>query len=165
MAEVVPSYSPSMDIQISSNFERFLYDLLGQDTARLKDCMAKFKQDGAFKVDGDVFDNAKRQFVASRCSDEDTVAVIRSVYEECGEIIDPHTAVGIHGLRQTGLIHNGPCVSLACAHPAKFPDVVEQAIGIRPSLPDQLSDLMDRPEKYKTMAKDFEALKAHLSSV
>ncbi|MDD3020319.1 MAG: threonine synthase [Alphaproteobacteria bacterium] len=167
LSDVAPSHSPSMDIQISSNFERFLYDCLGRDSDRLNKLMTSFKQTGQYSLDGDSLEGSRRNFIAQRCLDEDTIATIAKVYQESGIIIDPHTAVGVHALFKSGIpeSHDGPAVALACAHPAKFPDVVEQAIGIRPALPTHLADLMDRPEKYTVMGNDFDKLKTHLLSV
>ncbi|HNQ91905.1 MAG TPA: threonine synthase [Alphaproteobacteria bacterium] len=169
LGQVTPSHSPSMDIQISSNFERFLFDVLGRDTNSLNACMSDFKTKGSYALDGGALETARKNFIARRCSDEDTVATIARVYQETGMIIDPHTAVGVHALHTSGLEHSlefgGPCVALACAHPAKFPDVVEKATGIRPALPDHLADLMDRPEKYDVIPNDFAKLKEHLESV
>ncbi|HOO51047.1 MAG TPA: threonine synthase [Alphaproteobacteria bacterium] len=162
MKQVEPSHSPSMDIQISSNFERFLYECLGRDSELLCRLMQDFKANRGYQVDSSVHDNIQNQFIARRCSDDDTLATIRRVYSESGIIIDPHTAVGVHALHASGVEHQGPCVSLACAHPAKFPDVVEKAIGIRPDLPDHLQDLEDRKEKYSVMANDFSKLRDHL---
>ncbi len=162
LSGVEPSFSPSMDIQISSNFERFLYDCLGRDTPRLLKKMGDMKNSGAYEVGSDALESSRRHFIARRCSDEQTLETIRRVYSECGVIIDPHTAVGVHALHTSGVEHQGPCVALACAHPAKFPDVVEKAIGVRPGLPPQLADLMDRPEKYTVMENDFVKLRDHL---
>lgn len=163
--QVVPSYSPSMDIQISSNFERFLFDLTGGDSDELNRMMSDFRSRKAFSVTPDQLREAQTHFIARRCSDEDTLATIRRTYENSGVIIDPHTAVGLHALQTSDLDFDGPRVALACAHPAKFPDVVEKAIGVRPPLPAHLSDLMERLERYKTMANDFDLLKQHLLSV
>ncbi|HRK97674.1 MAG TPA: threonine synthase [Alphaproteobacteria bacterium] len=163
--DIVPSHSPSMDIQISSNFERFLYDCLGRDSDRLNQLMASFRKTGHYTLEEDALDGARKNFIARRCSDDDTVATIKKVYDESGIIIDPHTAVGVHALHTSGLEHQGPCVAMACAHPAKFPDVVHRAIGVRPPLPDHLADLLTRPEKFSVIANDFDTLKTHLLSV
>ncbi|MBE2190781.1 MAG: threonine synthase [Alphaproteobacteria bacterium] len=163
--DIVPSHSPSMDIQISSNFERFLYDCLGRDSDRLNRLMASFQKTGHYTLEEDALDGARKNFIARRCSDDDTVATIKKVYDESGIIIDPHTAVGVHALHTSGLEHQGPCVAMACAHPAKFPDVVHRAIGVRPPLPDHLADLLTRPEKFSVIANDFDTLKTHLLSV
>lgn len=161
---VVPSFSPSMDIQISSNFERFLFDLTGENSSELNRMMTEFRTNRSFSVSPPQLDDARRQFIARRCSDDDTLATIRRTFEDCGEIIDPHTAVGLHALQNSALNFDGPRVALACAHPAKFPDVVERAIGVRPQLPAHLGDLMERLERYTTIPNSYDALKQHLLS-
>ncbi|MEM8784619.1 MAG: threonine synthase, partial [Pseudomonadota bacterium] len=103
-----------------------------------------------------------RAFKAARVDEDTTLATMRSVYEETGEIIDPHTAVGVAAGRACRLEGLTPLVHLATAHPAKFPDAVERAIGLRPPLPPHLSDLYDRPERFGTLAADVEAVKSHI---
>ena len=136
--------SPSMDIQISSNFERYLFDLLGRDSMRLSEVMRGFKEDGEFVVSEAELKKARTQFKSSRADDEATLDLIKEVYETCDYILDPHTAVGMEGVNK--LETNEPVVLLATAHPAKFPDAVERAIGSRPALPDHLSDLFGHEE-------------------
>lgn len=159
MGDVTPSYSPSMDIQISSNFERYLYSLMGNDSGQLGRAMTDFKSHGSYTLPKDLLLKARADFTARRCSDDDTIATIRNLYQSTGIIIDPHTAVGLHALNTCGLSYDGPRVVTACADPAKFPDVVKAATGITPQLPPHLADLMDRPEKYQVMANDFATLK------
>ncbi|MFA7277337.1 MAG: threonine synthase [Pseudobdellovibrionaceae bacterium] len=163
--QVIPSHSPSMDIQISSNFERYLFELFGRDSAKLSSKMSAFKTAGTFSVEPSELEAARRTFTARRCSDEDTLATIARVYKETGYILDPHTAVGVHALDNARLTTDAPRVALACAHPAKFPDVVERAIGVRPALPEHLSDLLTRQERYTIMPNDFAALRSHLMGV
>lgn len=165
LADVTPSHSPSMDIQISSNFERALFEVTGRDADKINHWMTSFKQTGEFKVSADELEKIRCEFMAYRCSDEQTVDTITRVYRDHHEIIDPHTAVGLSALEQSGLIHRLPCVTLACAHPAKFPNVVRDATGVTPALPPHLADLMDRPEKYQVMENDFKILRAHLMGV
>lgn len=162
---VTPSHSPSMDIQISSNFERVLFELTGRDSDKINAWMREFKERGEFKVSASELEVIRSEFMAYRCSDEQTVETIARTYREHNEIIDPHTAVGLYALEQSGLIHQTTCVSMACAHPAKFPTVVKEATGITPDLPPHLADLMTRPEKYDVMENDFAKLRAHLMSV
>lgn len=159
LESVIPSHSPSMDIQISSNFERALFDITGRNADKIKNRMNDFKTTGKFSVTPDELSKIRAEFLAFRCSDDDTVKTISDIHLKYGEIIDPHTAVGVHTLEQSGLIQNHVCVALACAHPAKFPDVVKHATGITPPLPTHLSDLMHRPEKYQVMENDFDTLK------
>lgn len=164
--EVTPSFSPSMDIQISSNFERYLFECLDRDAAQLRSLMMQFRSSGSFRLPDHLWQKSRREFYAVRCSDEDTIATIRNLYESTGVIIDPHTAVGLHALTHSPISNpdhrdyfTDPKVAMACAHPAKFPDVVERAIGLRPALPDFLSDLLERREKYTVLPNDYEALK------
>lgn len=162
---VTPSHSPSMDIQISSNFERVLFELTGRDSDKLNAWMREFKEKGEFKVSSAELEKIRSEFAAYRCSDEQTVETIARIYRDHNEIIDPHTAVGLSALEQSGLIHQKTCVALACAHPAKFPSVVKQATGVTPALPSHLADLMERPEKFTVMDNDFAKLRAHLMAV
>lgn len=165
LEHVIPSHSPSMDIQISSNFERVLFELTGRDADKIKFWMSEFKEKGSFNISATELEKLRSEFTAHRCSDEQTVETIARIYRDHSEIIDPHTAVGLHALKQSGLLHHRTCVTLACAHPAKFPDVVKQATGITPALPAHLSNLMEKPEKYQVMDNDFSKLRAHLMGV
>lgn len=162
---VTPSYSPSMDIQISSNFERVLFDITGRDADKISAWMDRFKNTGQFSVSSTELEKLRTEFTAGRCNDEQTVETIARFYRDHQVVIDPHTAVGVHVLEQTGLLHRFPSVALACAHPAKFPDVVRKAVGLTPTLPSHLSDLMDRTEKYEVMDNDFAKLRSHLMHI
>ncbi len=138
--------SPSMDIQISSNFERYLFDLMDRDADRLSHLMTVFKEDGDIAVSAEHLARARKEFDAVRTDDEQTLEQIKQVYDETGYVLDPHTAVGMAGA--TNLANDGnPVILLATAHPSKFPDAVEKAMGTRPDLPDHLADLFDREEK------------------
>jgi threonine synthase len=162
---VTPSHSPSMDIQISSNFERALFEITGRDSDKINHWMKEFKENGQFKVSPTELEKIRAEFMAFRCSDEQTVETIARVYKDYHQIIDPHTAVGISALEQSGLMDKNISVALACAHPAKFPDVVKRAIGITPTLPPHMADLMQRPEKYQIMGNDFSVLRKNLMNV
>ncbi len=150
--EVHPTMSPSMDIQISSNFERYLFYALGRDSEKLRKLMAKFKETGAFKAD------AKGDFRAFRTDEAQTLATIKKAYEESSYILDPHSAVGMAAALEIEKTDDGPVVTLATAHPAKFPDAVERAIGERPKLPAHLSDLMEREEFSTDLPNDLKAV-------
>ena len=156
MSNVEPSFSPSMDIQISSNFERYLFDLLGRDSMKLTEYMNEFKKNGKFKLGDNLMAQARKDFRAHRCNDEETLAMIKACYDETAEVIDPHTAVGL----SAALAYKGdpsvPVVNLACAHAAKFPDAVEKATGRRPELPERLDDLMERPEVLTPLPNDLQ---------
>ncbi len=157
--------SPSMDIQISSNFERYLFDLLDRDAPRLKTLMETFKADGDIAVSDDHLATARAMFAAARADDALTLDLIKEVYEKTGYILDPHTAVGMAGAKSLAEDdQDGAIVLLATAHPAKFPDAVEQAIGIRPALPDHLSDLFDREEVMSEQPNDIARVQDYVKS-
>lgn len=157
-SEVQPSISPSMDIQISSNFERYLYFLLEGNSEKLTQIMTAFKETGQFEISDDLMNRARQEFCASRADDERTLEVIKSVHDQVGYILDPHTAVGYSGALEIAKDEQGTVVSLACAHPAKFPDAVKKATGIHPDLPDHLSDLFDKPEILTEQPNDLAVL-------
>ncbi len=144
--EVFPTHSPSMDIQVSSNLERLLFDAHERSGAAVASLQQRFRGEGRVEVDGSVIDRIRSEFVGWRVDDNETVEVIRSVHESTGVVLDPHTAVGIGAVRGLRDELTGPVVTLGTAHPAKFPDVVETAVGSRPALPEHLADLFERPE-------------------
>jgi threonine synthase len=152
--EVEPTLSPSMDIQVSSNHERLLFELLGRSGRATAELFERFRRQGSVEAP------RSPEFLAGRASDGETLAEIGRTYREHGYLADPHTAVGLHVARSAGLGHDRPVVCLATAHPAKFPDAVEQATGLRPALPDRLADLFDREERYEVLPADAEAVKA-----
>ena len=160
---VVPTLSPSMDIQVSSNHERLLFELLGRDGAATADLLGRFRGLGAVEAPHDP------AFVAASLDDRATLDVIADLYRRTGYLADPHTAVGIGAARACRGGGGGgsgdperPVVCMATAHPAKFPDAVEQATGIRPALPDHLADLFDRPERYEVLPADVDVVRAHV---
>ena len=155
MEGVMPSLSPSMDIQISSNFERYLCELLGRNHKALGGYMGEFKASQAFKLDAEKMAKANSEFVAKRCSDLETMDMIKTCYGETGILIDPHTAVAMHGamdiMAQDPTV---PMVVLACAHPAKFPQAIKQAIGKEPPEDPRLAAIMSKAEHYTPIAND-----------
>jgi threonine synthase len=152
---VVPTYSPSMDIQVSSNHERLLFELSGRNGPRTADLLTRFRGIGAVEAPhNDRFD-------AASLDDDATLAVIRQVHDTTGVLVDPHTAVGI-GAARTCWNGDSPMVALATAHPAKFPDAVERATGIRPPLPARLADLFDREERFDVLPNDVGAVRDHV---
>jgi threonine synthase len=153
---VVPTYSPSMDIQVSSNHERLLFELLGRDGASTAELMLRFRELGSVEAPRDP------TFAAARFDDDETLQVIADVWQSDGYLIDPHTAVGIGAARRLRRPEDGTVVCLSTAHPAKFPDAVEKATGIRPELPERLADLFDRPERYDVLGNDLGVVKAHI---
>ncbi|MBU6235360.1 MAG: threonine synthase [Alphaproteobacteria bacterium] len=158
-SEVEPSLSPSMDIQVSSNFERVLFDALGRDPEALKTCMADFTKQGSYNVPQKAFDVLLDIFTGIRCDDDDTLAAIACTQRDYGYTIDPHTAVAFHAYHEFKDSLEGPVVALACAHPAKFPDAVQKATGKRPPLPEALADLYERPEHFTVIPNSAEAVK------
>ncbi|WP_054303735.1 threonine synthase [Gemmobacter sp. LW-1] len=152
---VKPSISPSMDIQVSSNFERALFDAYGRDGAAVAQLMDEMKS-GGFRISQGALESLRATFASGRCSEEETLATIRAERAATGELLCPHSAVGV----KVAADHLGtvPMVTLATAHPAKFPDAVEQATGIRPALPPRMADLFDRPERVTRVPNDLAAL-------
>src|SRR5262249_32786225 len=142
-----PTLAPSMDIQVSSNFERLLFDFYGQDGAAIRTLMEEFSATGKLAVSQEVWKQACALFASCATDDAGIREEIRSVHQASGYLIDPHTATGIRAARQC--TENGDkVVILATAHPAKFPDAVEEACGIRPQLPVHLADLLAREENF-----------------
>lgn len=155
---VVPTLSPSMDIQVSSNHERLLFELLGRDGGATAEMMGRFRSLGAVEAPHDP------AFVAASLDDRATLEVIADLHHRTGYLADPHTAVGIGAARalREGTDPEVPVVCMATAHPAKFPDAVEQATGVRPGLPGHLADLFDRPERYDVLPADVDAVRSHV---
>jgi threonine synthase len=152
---VHPTLSPSMDIQVSSNFERLLFEMNQRDGAVTSAQMARFRERGSLAVEPDQWAEwIAPVFRASRASDHDTLETMRRVYESTGVLLDPHTAVGVKAAREWR-DDAVPMVTTATAHPAKFPDAVERATGVRPTLPEHLADLMERPEKTTRLGNDL----------
>ncbi len=162
---VTPTLSPSMDIQVSSNFERLLFEINDRNGRQTASQMAEFRSSGTLAVSKSQYDQwIAPAFRAGRCDDERTVAVMADVYRETGMLIDPHTAVGVAASR-TCSTPGVPTVTLATAHPAKFPDAVLRATGRHPALPDHLADLLERPENSTTLPADLVTLQGFVRSV
>jgi len=158
MRAVEPSLSPSMDIQVSSNFERFLFDLLGRDGKAVADAMDEFRRTGRMPVPDAAWRRARELFSAARFDDSETLNWIRRIRDETGKIVDPHTAIGIAAGRAARRDPAVPLVALATAHPAKFPEAVRQAVGVEPTLPPALADLRRRKEHCVTLPNRAAAL-------
>ncbi|MBF0129038.1 MAG: threonine synthase [Alphaproteobacteria bacterium] len=159
---VVPTLSPSMDIQISSNFERLLFDIHGADGAEVARLMSDFRRDGTFSIAPGLLQETRELFRGFSSDDEETKRMIAQVYAETGEILDPHSAVGVAAARAGWAEPDVPMVILATAHPAKFPAAVEEATGIRPGLPASLAGLFQRRERCDVLPNDLAAVKAHV---
>ena len=161
---VHPTLSPSMDIQVSSNFERLLFEMNGRDGGMTASQLQRFRDRGVLSVEQDQYEQwIAPTFRASRANDHDTLATIRSVYEEFGMLIDPHTAVGVKAAREQAE-EGVPMLTLATAHPAKFPDAVERATGVRPELPEHLADLFSKPERTNDLPNDLAAVEAFVAN-
>ena len=158
--DVVPTLSPSMDIQVSSNFERLLFEMNDRDGAFTARQLAEFRRTGRLDVDAESYGRWVRPtFRGHRCSDDETIATIRRVWEDHGILIDPHTAIGVAAAEACRDADDEQIVTLATAHPAKFPDAVRRATGRTPELPAHLADLLSRPERTFTVANDLDAVR------
>ncbi len=158
--EVFATFSPSMDIQISSNFERFLFDLVGRDGNEIQRLMDELSETGGFDLTTAQLAKARSIMSAHRLSDEETEVIIASYYNSNGILLDPHTAVGVGAAEVCLAGIDAPHVTLATAHPAKFADAVRSATGTEAPLPDHLSNLMVAREEFITLPNDINALKA-----
>jgi threonine synthase len=164
VAGVSPTISPSMDIQISSNFERLLFDVFNRDGARVREVMAEFRKTGSFSVAATEHQRLRRLFDAHRFDDAQTEAEIAARLRDSGELLDPHSAIATAAARAEVRPEVAAVVALATAHPAKFPDAVEKASGVRPELPARLVDLYDREERCTELPNDLAALQDFIRS-
>jgi threonine synthase len=160
MHDVVATTSPSMDIQVSSNFERLLFELDERNGHLVAEQLTRFRADGAFEVTERQLSELLALFGGARVDDEEAAAAIRDVHERTGELIDPHTAVGVGAARRMRRDDGIPMVIAATAHPAKFPDAVEAATGIRPALPARLAHLLGGEERMTEVANDVADVEA-----
>ena len=164
-ASVVATLSPSMDIQVSSNFERLLFEMNSRDGRATARQMVDFRTRGTLTATPDQFGTWIRPiFRGHRCSDDATLEMISRTHRELGILVDPHTAVGLVATSACA-DPDEPVVTLATAHPAKFADAVERATGIRPSLPEHLADLLSRPERSTALPNDLAAVKRFVAGV
>ncbi|MDE1897018.1 MAG: threonine synthase, partial [Rhodospirillales bacterium] len=154
---VMPSLSPSMDIQISSNFERLLFEFLCRNAAKTAGILEDFRTGGRMQVPDDVWRSIREQFQGYRLSDEDTLKEIARFWKESEYLADPHSVIGLAAGRDCGPV-GMPVIAAATAHPAKFPDAIEKAVGSRPPLPPHLSDLYDRKETFTRAPADLAAI-------
>ena len=162
--EVVPTLSPSMDIQISSNLERLLVELLDGDGPATAEIVARFRDSGRASLTPAQHERLVAEFTGARLDDDETLEVIRAVHAGHGMLVDPHTAVGI-GVARRVRRPDETVVTLATAHPAKFPDAVETATGIRPPLPAKLAGLLDRPEHFAVLPNDLALVQEFVDGV
>ncbi len=162
MRGVKATTSPSMDIQISSNFERLLFEAQGRDAGEVCRQMDSLKQSGAFSIGGTALAAIRAEFSAGRAVEADTARTIQEVLTQSGYLLDPHTATAVKVAREQGG-NPTPMVVLATAHPAKFPDAVKAASGVTPALPAWLSDLMERKEHFTVLPSEIKMVEDHIS--
>jgi threonine synthase len=155
---VTPSISPSMDIQVSSNFERALFDAYGRDGKVVAEQMADLKDKGGFAISQGAYEWLKGHFDSGRASEEETSTTITAQRDVTGEILCPHSAVGVKVAEAH--LSEVPMITLATAHPAKFPAAVEAATGVHPALPPRMADLFDREERVTRVANDLASLQS-----
>jgi threonine synthase len=160
---VQSSLSPSMDIQISSNFERLLFDLCDRDGGAVRRLMEEQRATRNFSVSPLQLGKARQIFTAAKTDDETTLQTIKAIYTETGYILDPHSAVGVNAARQLTRELPQPVINLACAHPAKFPETIQRAIGITPKLPESILELMAKPERSALLPANVEAVMKFMS--
>lgn len=163
MRGVEQTSSPSMDIQISSNFERLLFESYGRDAAAVRGLMRSLGQSGEFTIADAPLKAIREQFSASRSTVAETAATIDTVLKQDGYLLDPHSAIGVKVAREYADT-TSPMVVLATAHPAKFPDAVKDACGVSPALPAWLSDLMERKEHFTRLQNDLKIVQEHIRS-
>ena len=154
-----PTLSPSMDIQVASNFERALFEASGRDATWVRDSMQGFAQTRSLVIPPAMLRALRERYLAARADDDETIATIARVYKESGLVIDPHTAVGVAAAEKLRAELNGPVVALATAHPAKFSAAVRQAIGRSVELPPHLGDLLSRKERYTVLGNSIPAVR------
>jgi threonine synthase len=162
--EVVATSSPSMDIQVSSNFERLLFEAYGRDAQAVRALMGSLSQSRRFTLSNDALAAIRALFSADRADEDETAATIRTTLRETSRLVDPHTAVGLAVAEKEARDPAVPMIVLGTAHPAKFPEAVEAACGVRPSLPDWLADLSERRERVTTMAIDQDAIERFIQA-
>ncbi len=160
---VTPTTAPSMDIQISSNFERLLFDSGSRDGMTLAHQMQAFERDGAMQLTNMQREGTRDLFASRRIDADGMAQASRWAMESCGENIDPHTAIGLQAAREADIPGDTPIVTLATAHPAKFRDAVERSTGVRPSLPARVGDLFAREERYDTLSGDYGAIAGYIA--
>ncbi len=158
-----PSISPSMDIQVSSNFERLLFDASNRNAEEIRSQMASLKQSGSFDVSSATMENISKEFSAGACSEAATSQQIQNSLAQCSYLVDPHTAVGLH-VAQQYLNDTTPMVTLATAHPAKFPDAVKAACNVYPDLPARMGDMMSREEHMSVIANDIAQVESFIET-
>ena len=151
-----------MDIQIASNFERLIYDLNDFDDIETKNIMLEIKKSGKYIISKDKIEKIKKNFLSATLNENETLDVIKKVYEKYKIILDPHTAVGFGALDNMKL--DGNNIVLATAHPCKFPDAINKAIKINPELPKELKHVLDEKENYNIISNNLDKIKKYIES-
>jgi threonine synthase len=162
--DVVATTSPSMDIQVSSNFERLLFDANGRDAKAVTALMGSLAQSRRFSVPAPALKEMRALFTADRANEQECAATMRATLREAGYGVDPHTAVALAVAEKETRDLSLPMVVLSTAHPAKFPEAVQAACGIKPALPDWLADLPKRPERVTVLPADQAAVERYVAS-
>ncbi|MEJ1381172.1 MAG: threonine synthase [Candidatus Sedimenticola sp. (ex Thyasira tokunagai)] len=157
--EVYPTISPSMDIQVSSNFERYLYFLMDEDASQVRSLMEQMAKEGRFEIPQAKHAQVAEIFTATATNEEETKQQIKDTYAQSGYILDPHTAVGVHAARDFP-----DAICLATAHPAKFGDAVKEAIGVEASPPPSLQNLMEKETRCETLAADGDVIRDYMKT-
>jgi threonine synthase len=163
MAPVEPSLSPSMDIQVSSNFERLLFDLHDRDGAALAATMAGFESSRTLAIPAAMRAKAAELFSSARIDPDAMALTMRWASQEAGQVIDPHSAIGLAAARIADLPAEIPIVTLATAHPAKFREAVERVTGVRPPLPPRIAGLFDREERFDQLPADLATIESFIA--
>lgn len=162
IGQVQVTQSPSMDIQVSSNFERLLFEAYGRDSHAIRRLMNALQQSGGFTIDAAPLVAIRKDFDAARVSEEETSEEIARLWRAAQKLVDPHTAVGLAAARRVSGRPEIPTIVLGTAHPAKFPAAIEKATGINPPLPPQFSDLFNRKEQFDVLSNDALALETYI---
>ncbi len=163
-SKVLVTSSPSMDIQISSNFERLLFDVSGRDGAGVAAALATLSTTGKLPLPEAWRAKMAEAFLSARSDEDETTYTLRRIYDSCGYVLDPHTATGVSAVRQLDLARDIPVITLATAHPGKFRDAVERATGYRPALPTRAQGLFDRTEKFDRLENDLIAVQNYIAA-
>jgi threonine synthase len=158
--KVLETISPSMDIQLASNFERLLYDINNHSDIETVSAMKDIKEKGRYKIDKDKLDKINLDFLSSRMSEDEIVKVIKNVYEKFEIILDPHTAIGYGAFDKVNIKGNN--IVLATAHPCKFPDAIKKSINLNANLPKELMFILDEKENYDIIDNNLDKIKKHI---
>jgi threonine synthase len=159
-ANVSETISPSMDIQIASNFERLIYDLNDQDSSQTLNDMKNIKQNGQYLIKNEKLKKINKDFLSARMSEQETLNVIKNIHEKFNIVLDPHTAIGYGAFDKNNLKGNN--IVLATAHPCKFPDAILKAINLKSDLPEELKFILDEKENYGIIENNLNEIKQYI---